>query len=177
MQTVLLFLTPLLTILSFCNPSWTTPFRRSLDRYVCCARIHNHSSPILASSPIPQSPSLACCGNVSSSLSLPTVSPLPLVIVLVLFAAPGLNPELLELELSFVSIDAAFPLVVDAIVFVRDRRSKLLTLVPTGSFGGVDAGVISVLDVISTSSASRYHLRRRVYLPQLSTPRLPFCHC
>ena len=143
-------------------------------------KICNYSRPMRTSSPIPQSPCLACCGSVSSSLSLPTVSPLPLVIVLVLFAAPGLNPELLELELSVVSIDAAFPLVVDAIVFVRDRRSGLPTLLPTGwltgSFGGVDAGVISVLEVISTSSASLYHLRRRVYLPQPSTPRLPFCH-
>lgn len=93
---------------------------------------------------------------------------LPFPIVLVRFAAPGLKPEPLELELSFVSIDAVFPLVVDCIVFVRDRRSKSPTLVLTGSFGGVDEGVISVLDDISTSSASLYHFRRRVYLPQLS---------
>lgn len=29
---------------------------------------------------------------------------------------------------------------------------------------------------VSTSSASLYHLRRRVYLPQLSWPRRPSCH-
>lgn len=55
--------------------------------------------------------------------------------VLVLFTAPGLKPELLELELSFVSIDAALPpLAVEAIVFVRDRGFELSTSVPTGSF-------------------------------------------
>jgi hypothetical protein len=41
---------------------------------------------------------------------------------------------------------------------------------------GVGEGVISVLAVISTSSASRYHFLRRVYRPHPSTPRRPFCH-
>lgn len=41
---------------------------------------------------------------------------------------------------------------------------------------GVGEGVISVEGETSTSSASRYHLRRRVYRPQPSTPRRPFCH-
>lgn len=41
---------------------------------------------------------------------------------------------------------------------------------------GVGEGVISVEGDTSTSSASRYHFRRRVYRPQPSTPRRPFCH-
>lgn len=41
---------------------------------------------------------------------------------------------------------------------------------------GVGEGVISVLGDTSTSSASRYHFRRRVYFPQPSTPLRPFCH-
>lgn len=42
---------------------------------------------------------------------------------------------------------------------------------------GVGEGVISVEGETSTSSASRYHFRRRVYRPQPSTPLRPFCHC
>lgn len=42
---------------------------------------------------------------------------------------------------------------------------------------GVGEGVISVEGETSTSSASRYHFRRRVYFPQPSWPLRPFCHC
>ncbi len=58
-----------------------------------------------------------------------------------------------------------------------------------GGRGEVEAGVgvwSSLLDELeadaasgstSTSSASRYHFRRRVQRPQPSWPRRPFCHC
>jgi hypothetical protein len=46
---------------------------------------------------------------------------------------------------------------VDALVLARVRFPSWLS-----------GGVTSVLSVTSTSSASRYHFRRRVYLPQLS---------
>lgn len=41
------------------------------------------------------------------------------------------------------------------------------------SGGGGEAGSFDT----STSSASRYHFRRRVQRPQPSFPRRPFCHC
>lgn len=99
--------------------------------------------------------------------------------MLVRLGAPGLKPELLVLELSSVKTDDGLPLAVEAMVFVRERAFGLATTSvfgSAGSGGGVGQGVTSVLAVISTSSASRYHFLRLVYLPQVSCPRFPFCH-
>lgn len=139
---------------------------------------YHYSNPIFASSPIPQSPSRALCGRcpgkVSSSALRSTLLTFP--VVLALFAAPGLNPELLVLELSsWILSEGGFPLIVEAIVLVRDR-CFWGSISTSRSGGGVEQGVISVLAVTSTSSASRYHFRRRVYFPQPSCPRRPFCH-
>lgn len=130
---------------------------------------YHYSRPILASSPIPQSPFLARCGRCPGKVSSsPLSSRLPFPVVLVRFNAPGLSPELLVLEVSSrITSEGGFPLMVEAMVFVRERCCSVLTSI-TGSGGGEEQGLLSVLAVTSTSSASRYHLRRRVYLAQPS---------
>lgn len=149
------------------SPIDTSSFNASAGQY--------YSSPILASSPIPQSPSLSRWGiwpgKTSSSsgelkLSLPLAEER--------LSVPDLNPEDFVLESS--SAAASLLLSADWPVSPGDRLlSRLGRLLWVGV--GVGEGVISVLAVISTSSASRYHFLRRVYLPQPSCPRRPFCHC
>jgi len=116
-----------------------------------------HSRPIRASSPIPHSDSLSriglCPGKPSSSLGMSTLF-FPLV--LLLLGAPGLKPELLVLALSSATV---------SVYFGGDSFGIMEAVVLCV---GVTDGVTSVLAVTSTSSASRYHFRRRVYLPQPS---------
>ena len=111
---------------------------------------------LLASSPIPQSASLGL-GGLSSSLvvfKLRLLPLLPVPAVPLLLELPGLNPEpLLSVlfTLSAYSGGASEGLGMD----VRDVSGVVLRV-------GVGEGVISVEGETSTSSASRYHFRRRV---------------
>lgn len=144
-----------------------------------------HSKPILTLSPIPQ-PSTprglvtSPCPSSSPFLRVPgadaVLTPLPLLSELLLLSGPGLDtPVLLTLELSFslllseVRDCLLFRLAVSALLcsgLVTEgpemdvagvkRDGRLLFWV------GVGEGVISVEGETSTSSASRYHLRRRV---------------
>jgi hypothetical protein len=117
-----------------------------------------YSNPILASSPIPQSASLGL-GGLSSSLTffkLKLLLRLAVPAVPLLLTLPCLKPDpepllLVLLTLSAYSGGASEGLVTD----VRAVSGVLLRV-------GVGEGVISVLGVISTSSASRYHFLRRV---------------
>jgi hypothetical protein len=116
----------------------------------------HYSNPILASSPMPQSASLGL-GSLSSSLvfcKLRLLLRLAVPAVPLLLILPVLNPDPLLLvlfTLSAYSGGASEGLVMD----VRAVSGELLRV-------GVGDGVISVEEEISTSSASRYHFRRRV---------------
>lgn len=142
-----------------------------------------YSSPILASSLSPQSVVL---GLVKGRSSSPSDCRLML-----LFLLPLSNLSFLRLLFLLLSL----PLLL--LLKLASSRSEysgggLLDLEPENdesrvwaefesrladAWVGVGEGVISVLEVISTSSASRYHFLRRVYLPHPSWPRRPFCHC
>ena len=154
-----------------------------------CIIIHSggdYSNPILTSSARPQSDSLGC-GGLSSSLVILKLLPVPL-----LLRSVGLlfNAELFVLELSLLLVSALdLPLLILALSTYSGMCSVNegveVSVVEIGfccapglvSRVGVGEGVISVEGETSTSSASRYHLRRRVYRPQPSWPRRPFCHC
>jgi hypothetical protein len=137
-----------------------------------------YSSPILASSAMPQSDSLGRKG-LSSSLAILKLLPVPL---LLRFAGLLLNPELFVLEPSLLFVLSAFdfPLLILALSMYSGMCSvnegEVVGIAEIGvccdpglvSRVGVGEGVISVEGETSTSSASRYHLRRRVYRPQPS---------
>lgn len=86
------------------------------------------------------------------------------------FNFPVLNPELIELALSLLTLsEYSGGGSCDILAEERVVMGLLFSV-------GVDDGVISVLEEISTSSASRYHFLLRVYLPHPSRPRRPFFH-
>lgn len=134
-----------------------------------------YSNPILASSLSPQSVALGLVNGLSSSspsecilillflLSLPFLSFFKLLFLL-------LNRELLLLfKLASSRSEYSGGGLLDLECENDESReraefeSKLWD-----AWVGVGEGVISVLEVISTSSASRYHFLRRVYLPHPS---------
>jgi hypothetical protein len=131
-----------------------------------------YSSPILTSSAIPQSDSLGR-GGLSSSLAILKLLPVPLLLK---SAGLLLNPELLVLELSLLFVLSALDLLllilalsmysgicsVNEGVNVSGAEIGVLCAPGLVSRVGVGEGVISVEAETSTSSASRYHLRRRV---------------
>lgn len=109
-----------------------------------------------ASSPIPQSASFAVAGRSSSEAEVRV-----LLLLLDSLCDPELNPELLELVSSLLKLDA----------YSGGSSEIIAAFVAVLGFlysAGVGEGVISVLDVTSTSSASRYHFLRLVYLSQPS---------
>ena len=118
--------------------------------------LQSYSNPILASSPIPQSASLAVCG-LSSSL-LFALKLLPLLLLPLLLILPALKLELLLSKLLMLSAYSGG----GKFSFSVWERGCCMTSAFVLVRLGVVAGVTSVLGVISTSSASRYHFRRRV---------------
>ena len=137
-----------------------------------------YSNPILTSSAIPQSASLAL-GTLSSSLAILKLLPVPL-----LLKSDGLDlkPELFVDEPSLLLVLSALDLAL--LILARSVNSGIGSVNDGVEIGvaevgvccapglvsrvGVGAGVISVDGETSTSSASRYHFRRRVYRPQPS---------
>jgi hypothetical protein len=131
-----------------------------------------YSNPILRSSAIPQSASLAL-GSLSSSLVMLKLLPVPLLLK---SAGLLLNPELFLDEPSLLLVLSALdlPLLILALSVYSGTGSVNdgveIGVAEVGvccapglvSRVGVGEGVISVEGEISTNSASRYHLRRRV---------------
>ena len=120
--------------------------------------IYSYSSPILTSSPIPQSASLGR-GGLSSSLvflSLTLKLLLLLAAVPLLLILPGLNTDPEPLLLVLFTLSAYSGGASDGLVIeVRVVSGVELRV-------GVGEGVISVEGEISTNSASRYHFLLRV---------------
>lgn len=126
-----------------------------------------YSNPILASSAIPQSDSLAL-GSLSSSLVILKLLPVPLLLK---SAGLLLRPKLLVEDPSLLLVLSALDLALLMLALsVNSGNGSIINCVETGvtcapglvSRVGVGDGVISVDGETSTSSASRYHFRRRV---------------
>lgn len=104
---------------------------------------------------------------------------LPVLLCVIPELIPDLRPELrppplwllLRVWMEILSVRSG--LVVVRVGGVSAESSTAWVVVVVGDEG---RGEEEVEGVISTSSASRYHLRRRVYFPQPSRPRRPFCH-
>jgi hypothetical protein len=117
------------------------------------SRLPHYSNPIITSSLIPQSLGLGGLSSSEWTLALPF-----LLFLSSLLEPPILNPLLLLLLILELSDCSG-----GGVLEEEKEDKRVRSDIESGlSCVGVGEGVISVLELTSTSSASRYHFRRRV---------------